>query len=214
MKKCILLVLLVLLVTTGCTNINNNTIENIINKKTKLNYKNKVYNVYHPGYEYYMPKGLSVKNVNEMNEIITSNKYTYYLYVDLVSIYNDTQIAYEEESNLYKSLKIKYKDLTGYLKIKELNNDYLVEIMYNYAKIEVIVEESDINKTINNCMTILSTIKYNKSIIENLMQDNLLNYKDETLDLFDKVTKEDNFIKYEQDYDDYESKIPDFDIIN
>jgi len=86
--------------------------------------------------------------------------------------------------------------------------------MYNYAKIEVIVESTDLNEIINNSITILSTIKYNKDIITNLMEEDLLNYKDESLNLFDKVTKEDNFIKYEEQYADYEEEIPDYDIIN
>jgi guanylate kinase len=55
--------------------------------------------------------------------------------------------------------------------------------MYNYAKIEVIVEENNLNESINNSITILSTIKYNKDIIINLMENDLLNYKDESLNL-------------------------------
>ena len=86
--------------------------------------------------------------------------------------------------------------------------------MYNYAKIELIVEIEDINNAINNSITILSTIKYNEDIIRNLLEEDLLNYKDESLNLFDKITNEDNFIKYEEQYDEYEKDIPDYDIIN
>lgn len=213
MKKIFFITLFCLLLTVGCSNINNTNIENIINNKISSNYNNKVFNTFHRGYQYYLPKKMSVKRINETNEIITSETNTYYLYVDLVSIYENTKIQYEEEQDLYKSLKFEYKDRSGYLKIKEINEEYLVEIMYNYAKIEVIVDKPDLNFAINNAITILSTIKYNEDIIENLMKDNLLNYKDESLNLFDKETVEDNFIKYEEQYDDYESQIPDYDII-
>ena len=214
MKKVMIIILFCLLITVGCSNINDGPIEKIIDTQVINNYDNKVYNIYHKGYSYYLPKRLSVKSVNELNEIITSDKYTYYLYLDLVSLYNNAPIEYEKDSDSLKSLLINYKDLNGYLKIKELNDNYLVEIVYNYAKIEVIVEESDINETVYNSITILSTIKYNKDVIANLMEDNLLNYKDESLDLFDKEKKEDNFIKYEQDYDDYNTDLPDYDVIN
>lgn len=214
MKRKLLLIIFILITAVGCSNIKTETIENIIHDKISLNYKNKIFNVYHKGYEYYLPKKMSVKRINDTNEIITSDKYTYYLYLDLVRVLEETEIPYENEKNLYKDYKFSYKNNNGYLKIKNINENYLVEIMYNYAKIEVIVEEDDLNEVINNAITILSTIKYNKNIIENLLKDNLLNYKDESLNLFDKVTNEDNFIKYEEQYDDYEETIPDYDVIN
>lgn len=214
MKKILILCLFILLFSVGCTNVKNKELEDIINKKITSNYNNKIFNVYHRGYQYYLPKKMSVKRINDTNEIITSDKYTYYLYLDLVSVIEEKNIPYEKEANLYKNLEFNYKNNQGYLKIKNLNDYYLVEIMYNYAKIEVIVDIEDINEVINNSITILSTIEYNKDIIANLMEDNLLNYKDESLNLFDKITNEDNFIKYEEQYDDYESDIPDYDVIN
>lgn len=212
MKK-ILFIVLGCMLLVGCANVKNTEIEDIINRKIKMNVNNKVYNTYHRGYQYYLPKKMSVKKLNETNEIITSEKYTYYLYIDLVSYYEGEKISYVNEENLYKSMTFSYNNHDGYLKIKDLNDDYLVEIMYNYAKIEVVVNSDDLNVVINNAITILSTIKYNKDIIKNLMEDNLLNYKDESLNLFDKLTNKDNFIKYEKQYDDYESDIPDYDVI-
>ena len=214
MKKIIFLVTFIMLFTVGCSNIKTDNIENIINKKIKFNYSNKVYNIYHRGYQYYLPKKMSVDNINDTNEIIKSDKYTYYLYLDLISVLENTEIELKEEDNLYKALKFNYRDLNGYLKIKKLNQNYLVEIMYNYAKIEVIVEEDDLNEVVNNSITILSTIKYKKDIIANLMEENLLNYKDESLNLFDKNNNKDNFIKYEEQYDSYEESIPDYDKVN
>ena len=212
MKK-VILFLLICLTMTGCSNIKTKSLEEIINEKTSINANNNVYNIYHQGYKYYLPKTLKVKTINESNEIITSDKYNYYLYVDLVSLYNDAKMTFEEETGIYKYLPINYQDNTGYLKVKESNEDYLVEIMYNYAKIEVIVKEKDLNVTVNNIMTILTTIRYNKDIIANLTEDNLLNLKDESLNLFENNSKEDNFIEYKQDYDDYEPEIPDSDVI-
>jgi len=124
MKKIFLLTMFILLFTVGCSNVKNDTIENIISQKIKENYNNIVVNSYHKGYKYYLPKKMSVKRINETNEIISSDKYTYYLYLDLVSVIEGKQIPYEEENNLYKDYRFKYKDLNGYLKIKRIENYY------------------------------------------------------------------------------------------
>ena len=65
--------------------------------------------------------------------------------------------------------------------------------MYNYAKIEVIIDEKRINEVIGNAMIILSSIKYNDEVINNLMGDNVLDYKEIDFDIF-KTNKEDNNI--------------------
>ncbi len=214
MQKKIIIILLCLLFSCGCSNIRTTSIEEIIENKIATNYNNKVYNIHHQGYKYYLPKGLTVKTINETNEIITTKDITYYLYVDLVSIYNEAELNLEKEENIYKYLEINYKDKKGYLKIKTLTKDYLVEIMYNYAKIEVIVDDADLNVAINNAITILSTMSYNKNVIANLMEDNLLNSKDVSLNILENQNKESNFIQYEQNYDEYAPDTPDYDVID
>src|SRR5574344_1081786 len=155
MKKCILVITLLLL--CGCTNINNASVQDIT--KEVLGSKINSYNEYRTGYKYYLPQGLNVNSSKKYNEILNDDKYKYYLYVDLVSYLKKTDLSYKVNENAYLSMTL---DDKGYLEINEKNDKYLIEIMYNYAKIEVIVEKEDINKAVTNSLIVLSTIKYNK----------------------------------------------------
>ena len=76
---------------------------------------------------------------------------------------------------------------------------YLIEFVYNYAKIETLVPEEDINNAVLNCSYILSTIKYNHNIIKLSLSENFLQNKEETYDVFSskKEDNDDNFLKYE-----------------
>ena len=60
---------------------------------------------------------------------------------------------------------------SGYLEITEIEGLYHIEFVYNYAKIESIVEKKDINDTILNSSYILSTIKYNYNIVELMLNE-------------------------------------------
>ena len=117
-----------------------------------------------------------------------------YFYVDVISYYNKVVKKYEVNKNAYYSKEINNDDKFGYIEINRYDNDYfLLEIMYNYAKIEVIIDEKRINEVIGNAMIILSSIKYNDEVINNLMGDNVLDYKEIDFDIF-KTNKEDNNI--------------------
>ena len=77
-------------------------------------------------------------------------------------------------------------------------------VMYNYAKIEVIVKEHDLKSTIANAITILNSIKYNEDIIENVMGDNNLQYKETEINIFETKKTESNTINYEEIYGQYD----------
>ena len=126
---------------------------------------------------------------------------------------NDNKIKHDFNDKTYI---FNYKNNNGYLNIKEIENKYLVEILYNYAKIEVRVNKFDINQAINNSIIILSTIKYDDKIIENLISENKLIGDEETLNIFKNEVDKDNFMDVIEEYDKYEdeSDIPDYDIIN
>lgn len=208
MKKCILVITLLLL--CGCTNINNASVQDIT--KEVLGSKINSYNEYRTGYKYYLPQGLNVNSSKKYNEILNDDKYKYYLYVDLVSYLKKTELSYKVNENAYLSMTL---DDKGYLEINEKNDKYLIEIMYNYAKIEVMVDKDMINETIANSLIILSSIKYNDDIINNLMGKNILNYREETFTIFDKEKNDSDFLEVIQEYDKYnEPKIPDYDLIN
>ncbi len=215
MKK-ILLILSFLFITVGCTNINEIDYKDNINNVIKENKTNKIYNQYRKGYKYYLPKYMNIKNDIDFNEKINSNNYTYYLYVDVISYYNKTKKTYDNNAS-YISYNFQNGDNYGYLEVNNIDNDkYLVEIIYNYAKIEVKVNEMDINEAINNSIILLSTIKYDDEIIKNLVEDNNINNKEEKLDIFGKESDKDNFLKVVEEYDNYENNedIPDYDKIN
>ena len=124
---------------------------------------------------------------------------------------------YVENKESYISYKFNYKDLNGYVEVNKVLDEYLVEIIYNYAKIEVKVDKRDINEVVNNSIVILSTIKYEKDIIKNIIGESKIISQEESLNVFNKKTVDDHFLKIIEEYDNYEESenvIPDYDVIN
>ena len=219
MKRFILIA--IVLLSSGCTNINKNlTSKDDIDKNfntlqatiTDSNYE--MYNNYRTGYKYYTPKGLYVRGGSEYNEIINSRKYSYHLYVDVISFYNRVISKYEEDSKALYSKQINNKDKFGYVEVNELKNDrYLLEIMYNYAKIEVIVDKSDLEVAFANSMIILSSVKYNNDILTNLVGENVLTSKEIEFNIFETKKTESNFLEVEAN-NDYKEETNDPDLID
>lgn len=219
MKRFILIA--IVLLASGCTNINKNlTSKDDIDKNfntlqatiTDSNYE--MYNNYRTGYKYYTPKGLYVRGGSEYNEIINSRKYSYHLYVDVISFYNRVISKYEEDNKALYSKQINNKDKFGYVEINELKNDrYLLEIMYNYAKIEVIVDKSDLEVAFANSMIILSSVKYNNDILTNLVGENVLTSKEIEFNIFETKKTESNFLEVEAN-NDYKEETNDPDLID
>ena len=203
MKKVILIVFLCFIV-CGCVNVNNSSIDQILTDS--LSSELDFYNTQRNGYKYYIPKGIKALTKNDYNEILADNKNKYYMYVDILSKYNNVEFDYIKKTNVYYSNVIKYQDKFGYLEINKVENEkYLIEIMYNYAKIEVMVEEDEINKTIAYCISILSSIKYNDDILKSLLDDNKVGFSDEEYNIFETAETESNYLDYVEKYDNYES---------
>ncbi len=201
MKK-LVFALLALVFLTGCTNINNLSISQIVS--TSLENQSKLSNQYRTGYKYYLPRGLSVVSQSDYNEKLNTDRYTYYLYVDIISYYNKVDNEFNPVAKAYYSKEIKGKNKYGYLQIRRINDKYLVEIMYNYAKIEVIVKPSDLNITVANAITILNSIQYNKDIIENVMGKNVLKNKETEINIFESKKTDSNTILYKEIYGQYD----------
>ena len=159
---------------------------------------------------------MQVNDSTLFNEVLEDGKYTYYLYVDAVSYLNQVNYDYQVDNSILFSTAIKNGDYFGFVEIKLVeNNKYLVEIMYNYAKIEVIVDEDDINKVMLSAISILKSIVYNNSVIANLLEDNVLNFAEEEFDMFNNSSEDDNFIDIgSEDYQPIEEEIPDADLLN
>ncbi len=213
MKKIIIAILLIFL-TTGCVNINNLEFETLTDEV--LASKTEVYNQYRTGYKYYLPRNLKIVDKTNLNEKIVSSKHTYYLYVDAISFHNKVKSEYEIKKNAFYSQRI-IDENNGYLEINQLGDNYLVELMYNYAKIEVITKKDDLNLVVSNAMVLLSSINYNEKIINNLIGENILHSNEKDFNIFETRTTESKFIEYVEQYDNYNSEqnaIPDLDLIN
>ena len=207
MKKKITLLGIMILLLTGCTSINNISYQEIITSVVTSNYE--LTNTYRKGYKYYLPNGMDSVNTKDFNEIIEDKYYNYYLYVDAVSYYNRVIEDYQKDDNAYYSEKINFEDKFGYIEVNKQKNDkYFIEIMYNYAKIEVIVDEKDLNKAICNSIIILSSINYNNDILSNIVGDNILEFNEEVLDIFKAKKEKSNFLEVEENnvYEDVEEE--------
>ena len=196
MKKIILLGLITLIL-TGCTivRIDTTSIDNIVS--VVLSKENTLYNRVGRGYKYYVPRGVTYIDSSGTNDKLYSNGVYYYLYLDEISYYYKKSINFKPDNNKYYSKKIENGDNIGYLEITKQDDLYLIEFVYNYARIEALVPKTDINDTVLNSSYILSTIKYNGNIIKLSLEDDFLKNKEEEYDVFSKKNQNDNnFLQY------------------
>jgi len=208
MKKIFLLCTLAILL-TGCTSIKNSDIDSIL--YSTLNSNVKTTNIHQNGYRYYLPKGLDLKNTKGFNELLEDDLYQYYLYVDIVSYNNKTLFQYNLNSNAYFSRKLENNGKYGYIEINNYKNDqYLIEIMYNYAKIEVVVKIENINHAIANAMTVLSSITYNDNVIAKYLSSSSLEGNEEGFNIFEIVGSNSYLQITEDTTEEEERKDPDF----
>jgi len=182
MKK-ILLILIVSFILIGCVPLNEMTINEII--EANINNNVNIANQHRRGYKYFLPRGMNIVQVKDFNEVAKSNEGYYYLYFDLVSYFNEVRQEYKINPNAYFSMAINNGDSFGYLEINRLNEKYLIEIMYNYAKIEVIVGEKDIRQAVHNAVVILSTTRYNDKVLANFMGNNTLRFGEYEFNIFE-----------------------------
>ncbi len=192
MKK-IAIVILIILLTTGCSlvRIDTNSIDNILN--VILTKNNKLYNQIGKGYKYYLPSGVSYVKSDDLNDVLYSNGVYYYLYIDAISYYYKTDTDHNEKSNIYYSKNISTDDgfkASGYLDIVNKDDLYYVTFLYNYAKIEAVVNKDELNNVILNSSYILSTIKYNHDIVKLMLEDDYFTNKTGKYDDYD--TKEES----------------------
>ncbi len=214
LKKIILIAGLFLI--TGCTNVSINTlsIESAINNV--LSQDNKLYNTYEVGYKYYKPRNFNLLKSDNNNYIYINNGKNYYLYVDILSYYNKVNNKYSIEENAYYNQEFNYDGKYGFINIIEKDSYFYIKIMYNYAIIEVKVKEDEIIESIIYSSVLLSSIDYNDNVITHLVQDNLIGNDEKNFELEGPEEKEETYLDYLEDYDEYEkeNEIPDPDIIN
>ena len=211
MKK-IFMFLLILLICNGCSNLANLNYDEIISDTINSNYN--ITNENRRGYLYYLPKGMRIIESTGTNEVLSKNENYYYLYVDLVSYYNKVESSYKEKNDVVFSKSIKNDDKFGYIEIKKTTNEkYFIEIMYNYAKIEVIVKEENLKEALTYCSTILTSINYQDIVLKSLMEENSLKSSEVMYNIFETADTESSYLQIAEEYGQYEedeSVDPDF----
>ena len=178
MKK--IMIILLLIICTGCTivRIDTESIDNITS--VVLSKENILYNRVGKGYKYYLPRGASYIDNNEFNEKLYSGGNYYYLFVDAVSYYYKKEIG---------------SDRKGCLQVTKQNDEYLVRFFYNYARIEALVAKDDLNQAVLDASYILSTVKFNDTIIKTLIDENYFTNREKIYTNFSSNSEIDNFYR-------------------
>ena len=214
-RKFVILLILISFILCGCKDIYKMSVDEIIDKSVSRNIE--VYNKYRKGYKYNLPVGLTVKDSMDYNETIFFGIYTYYLFVDAVSYYNKVIDTYETSEEPYISMPISFEDKYGYLEINKLEDgNYFIEIMYNYAKIEVIVKEYDVNIGVANSISILTSVQFNDNVLKTMLDEETLQFKEYEFNIFETTSSSEDS-EYLQTLKEEEEKSPevhDGDIIN
>ena len=208
MKKKIILLIISILTLTGCTNLTNMSIDEVVDVmlKNDTNLSNNVFD----GYKYYIPKGLRLLEKDEYNASFKDEyNNTYYFYIDVVSFYNKEEAEYKVNNKAYFSKELDYNNKKGYLEITKIEDTdrYFIEYMYNYGKIEAFVKENEIKSAIINMSSILKSLEFNRTVLESLIGNNVLNYKEDTYDVMKpkgSTATKDTYLEYEEKYGIYE----------
>ena len=200
MKKKILLVLFLMLL-TGCvrTDINNGDYKELVSQviNNKTNGTNEVAN----GYRFYVPKGVRLIENDSNNQIFMSMGTKIYMYVDITSYYYKNSLNYKDIEDGYYSSKVSSGDKTGFIKITKTDDDkFYVEIVYNYAKVEVYTDQYNLNDIITLSSILLNNVSYNDNIIENLLDDNHNSGSDITYNIDKPEDASSDFTQYLNEY--------------
>jgi len=180
--------------------------------KILLGEKSSVYNTYYEGYKYYLPKGIRIMNKEDYNALLKdSHGNRYYLYVDVISYFYKSVNDYVVSEDSYYSKKLNFNKKTGYLQIDRIDSKYFIQYVFNYVKIEAYVDKKDLDESIWYMSSILGTIKFNDTILESLIGENALDYKEEDYTLFKADSSKESFLdvvereetdKYKKDIED------------
>ena len=214
MKKFVILLSIIILFVTGCTinrlddkNISKN-IDILLSEKTNL------YNVQYDGYKYYLPKGVSFINKDDYNALLRdANGNIYYLFVDVIGYYHKTKNDYEVSDNSHYSDLLNYGKKTGFIQIDEYPEEdkYFIQFVFNYVKIEAYVPRKDLVDSINKMCYVLRSVKFNDSVLDSLIGENILSYKEEDYTLFKADSSKETYmdIVKKNENEDYSKYIED-----
>lgn len=206
MKKIFVLLALVFLITgCGIKVMPDDNLEEVIDEV--LTSKDDLKNQYFAGYRYYLPRGVSLIEKFDYNTTLLYMGNKMYLYVDIISYHHKVEEDYELEEDIYFSKLLEHDNKKGYINVYQENNGYYIEVKYNYGKIEAYAEEEYLTNTIMNSLYILKTLKFNDAVIDSLIGENKIEYKEENFDLFKSESDNNGYLdiiekndeKYEED---------------
>ncbi len=201
MKRRIVLLSIMLLLVSGCsiqtlsTTSFEDNIDMILSEDTTLA------NVNFDGYEYYVPNGMRFVNKEDYNALL-QDRYSnrYYLYVDAIGYYHKTKNTYKVDKDAYYSAKLNYNKKTGYIEINEEDDYYFVEMVFNYSKMEAYIPKEYLVPVINNMCYILQSVNFHDNVLESLIGENVLNYKEENFNIFESKTDSNDSVLEFSDY--------------
>ena len=81
------------------------------------------------------------------------------------------------------------------MQITEQSGDYLIRFFYNYARIETLVSKNDLNSAVLDASYILSTVKFNDTIIESILKESDLTNTEKVYEAFTSNSEIDNFYR-------------------
>jgi len=202
MKRIVILLFCLVVMVSGCSikKIDTSSIEDNID--ILLSSKNKLYNANFEGYKYYVPYGLKYIDKYQYNALL-KDRYNnrYYFYVDVISYYHKTKNTYKEKYDTIYSKKLDYNGKTGYIEINEVNNKYFIECVFNYSKVESYVSKKHLVEAVNNICYLVKSVKYNDKVLESIVGENVLDYKEETFNIFNSKSDSGDFLDYVKEYD-------------
>lgn len=194
-KKISLMMVLILLV--GCSRIDVNTenYDEVIEQVWKG--EDSCVNEVSIGYQYYLPRSVQLLENNDYNQIFKVGNDKIYLYVDIVSYYYESDLSFS--SRLDDSYYYSLLGDDGYVQIAKEDGLYYIEIVYNYAKIEVYSEKTNLVSNLINSLVIVKSIEYNETMIESLVKDNSASTSEIGYEL-DGPSNENSFSSYLEEY--------------
>lgn len=179
MKKILVIISIFLLCGCMSDNINVNSIDN--NISYVISNASKYQNTSAKGFKFYKPRDFSVLEIDDFNVVLLHNSNKYYLNVDIYAYHNKTMDLPGKSDNDYYYTAFNYDGLDGYLLLREGNNSYFyIKMVYNYSYIEVSVRKEEVNDAVVDSIVILSSIKYNDSVINALVSADELDSKENT----------------------------------
>lgn len=203
-KKIILIALSFFLF--GCTsNINQMTFREIIDES--IQEEKSFVNINNKGYKYHLPSEFTVVEDNDYIQKLSSKNRTYYMNIDIVSYYYKNRLETKHSLDDYEYYTFDNGDKQGYLKITKNNKNFVVELCYNYAIIEVEVEESELRYAVSRGILILDSIKYNDLVIEKYIVENSIENSETVYNIPKPEDKENskNVLEYIEESDPGES---------